>query len=141
MIQKKTVKERIQHPKTSKLKDPRLRRIRKNLRELLILVINDEIDRLSKLEDLYLNKLLKRKTFTASQWKRSEFLTHKAMELHRALYNSICICASGTCESTIDLARQGIQVPEHFTNLDMIYDPIFKKWYCEKCFYLLHPPT
>jgi hypothetical protein len=117
--------------------------------------------------------LLSRKTLTPSQWKRSEFLTHKRMDLDRTLTNSVCQCASSSgCESLRgegkvhrvyllrkSKKRQAIikkweeeykenkELAEKWrrgtiwADMDKIWDPVCKKWYCEKCFYLLHPSS
>ncbi|MFX1337348.1 MAG: hypothetical protein ACFFDK_01920 [Promethearchaeota archaeon] len=53
------------------LKNPHLRDIRKDLRAVLRLAIQDKIHILNTLEDLYRNKRLE-KSLTPSQWRREK---------------------------------------------------------------------
>lgn len=138
MSKKELIQYRIEHPKTSILKNPRLRKIRKNLRDVIISAVNIEIDRLSALEKLYTEKRWKSGLMIPSRWKRECSLYNKSSELRRALKKSICLCDnSAGCVS----GGQQVGTEKHNTQVDMIWDPCGEGWICDWCFYLLYPSS
>ena len=82
------------------IKSTRLRAIRDNLRIIVKLAVIDEYERLSKLDQLYLQKHMEKyaitplKTLTSSQQKRWNQIHHKKEYLINTFVNSICVCAS-----------------------------------------------
>jgi len=138
MSKKELIKYRIEHPKTSILKNPRLRKIRKNLRDIIIYAINEEIDRLIALRVLYIKKREESGLILPSRFKREVALQHKLMGLRSALRKSICLCYnSAGCVS----GGQQVGGKEYNTNVNMIWDPKYERWICDWCFYLQYPSS
>ena len=73
------------------LKNPRLRQIRNNLRTVLKLAINKELDRLEHLKGLYVFK----KKLTPSQKKRRSQIWGKWNSLYHRYRQSTLQCACG----------------------------------------------
>ena len=105
------------------LKDPKLIRIRANLRKLFAEAVNSEIDRLDKLENLYENK----DKLTPSQEKRRFALHQKGMNLLSAWRDSILSCSFGPCE-TFELKKTGTYLE------DKVWNPLQKRWICINCY-------
>jgi len=138
MSKKELIQYRIEHPKTSILKNPRLRKIRKNLRNVIIYAVNEEIDRLFTLRLLYSKKRRESGLILPSRWKREVALQHRLMNLRSALDKSICLCHnSAGCVS----GGQQVGGEEYNTNVNMIWDPRGERWICDWCFYLLYPSS
>ncbi|UCC19183.1 MAG: hypothetical protein JSV62_13940 [Promethearchaeota archaeon] len=112
------------------LRDPKLRRIRAGIRVLLKLSIQDELEHLRGLQDLYLKKNFTRE-LTNSEKKRYSFLIKKSTNLSRAWDNSILICIEGWCESKRinNLSGEYATLGE-----DMVWNPLLKGWICINCY-------
>ncbi len=89
-----------------------MRRIRYNLREIIIRAVYDEIERLSSISDLY-GPIL---DLTPAEEKEVYFLEGTKHNLSSALNNSICVCPLCTR-----------------ADKDMIYIPKHETWYCIEC--------
>lgn len=117
------------------VRDPRLLKVRKNLRDILKLFYLAEFRSWSKLDNLYREKYLRGK-ITSSQKKRWFFLSHRHNELMNTYDKSILECNSGAaCLSHLELVKKGrIDPSKRSTNLDMVWVPHFKSWFCIKCY-------
>jgi len=112
------------------IKRPQLRQLRTNLRTILKLAIEDYLNKLSSIEDLYRRKRNEIK-FTPSQWKREIQLSRMGNDLLSAYCKSILNCSCGTpCESARLTGK-----PPHVISLevDMGWVPPLKHWICAKC--------
>jgi len=86
--------KKIKKTKELVIKDPRLKVIRDNFRIIIKLAVQDKYNQLRSLEGLYVDKLMKNKRLTPTQFRRSIHL-HKMQEFLVATFvNSICVCAS-----------------------------------------------
>lgn len=117
-------------PRLIVLKDPKLRKIRENLRTILMLAYNDESKRLSQLTFLYLEKNI----LTPSQEKRETQLIKMNNNLMRVYNNSILQCRLGAaCNSYREAVENGAIDPiERPVDLDMGWLPQYGSWYCKK---------
>jgi len=117
-------------PRLIILKDPKLRKIRENLRIILKLAYLDESKRLDRLEDLYIEK----NTLTPSQQKRDIQLGRMNNNLMTAYDNSILKCSLGAaCSSYEEAVENGTIDPvERPIDLDMGWLPQYGSWYCKK---------
>lgn len=96
------------------LKDPRLRKIRTELRNLLRQAFEDHSSRLHKqIERIRADSSLK---YEDRKGKILQIYQEK-QELKRAFLHSVAGC--GLCGKT---------------ELDLIYNPILNKWFCEGCY-------
>jgi len=101
--------------RTIVIKDPYLRRIRNNLRDLLISAcsvkqskIQDEKEKLMENEDFFENEKYR---------KLAKELNDQFWEIERPLKASILLC------------------PACFkSDKDMTYNPVRKEWYCTECY-------
>ena len=120
-------------PRLIVLKDPKLRKIRENLRLILKLAYLDESKRLSCLEDLYREKYIQI-GLTPSQQKRKSQLIRKNNYLMTAYNNSILHCYLGAaCSSYEEAVENGTIDPrERPIDLDMGWLPQYGSWYCKK---------
>jgi len=74
------------------VKDPKLVKIRDNLRTIIKLAVIKEYEQLGKLEDLYSEKRrIKDKQLPPSQFRREIQLEHMRGYLERTFVNSICV--------------------------------------------------
>ncbi|MBD3214314.1 MAG: hypothetical protein GF311_17015 [Candidatus Lokiarchaeota archaeon] len=97
-----------------KLKDPRLRKIRKNFRDLLLQVLSRKImEILDKQKEIRRNPDL---NYYQKQKKQIELETI-IQDLKLARYKAPLSCS--TC-SRIDI--------------DLVYNPVFETWFCEECY-------
>ncbi len=94
------------------IRDPKLRKVRDNLRKLFLIFTENEYNRLTSLCNIYLSKI----NLTNSQMKRFKAVREERYMLYRALTHSICLCA--VCSSSIK---------------DMDYVPSGKCWICVDC--------
>ena len=122
-------------PRLIALKDPRLRKIRTNLRIILKLAYIDESDRLSRLADLYREKNI-RKGLTPSQQKRETELIRINDKLYHTFNDSIIRCSLGAlCNSYKEAVENGTIAPiERPIDLDMgwLPQPPYRAWFCKK---------
>lgn len=114
------------------LKDPKLRKIRENLRTILKLAYYSERERLRNLEHLY----IERDSLTPSQQKRNIQLGRMNNDLMTAYNHSILKCSLGAaCNSYKEAVENGsIDPVERPVDLDMGWLPQFpyRAWYCKK---------
>lgn len=117
------------------LKDPILRKIRKNLRDIIKLSVNTEIN---KLQDEEI-KLVKKAVLTIEEEERKRELSFKHNQLRHMLFNSIIQCSSGAaCDSHQEAKKQGFNPKDRRTDLDMVWIPEYQKWFCTKCYELYY---
>jgi len=101
-----------------KLKDPKLRRIRKNLRDIIKLAAKKEIRRLHEIQGIYLKKW---KSKTPEERKKFSEYSRKGNKLMSALSDSIIQCSSGaSCVSFEEAKKQGFDPKNRPTDLDMV---------------------
>ena len=107
------------------IKDARLRKVRKNLRELLKLAIKSDIDRLNKLRHLYMDK----DRLTPSQWKRKVSFSRAVNDLLHLESRSMLKCSEGSwCMSR----ERNPNISD--LDKDMVWNPLLKEWICIDCY-------
>lgn len=122
-------------PRKIVINDPHLRKVRKNLRDIIKLAYLADFDNWLKLDELYREKHL-RGNITPSQKKRWFFLSQQHNKLISIYDKSILECNSGAaCLSHRELVKRGeINSSDRSTDLDMVWVPHFKAWFCIKCY-------
>ena len=122
------------------LKNPALRRIRKNFRDIIKLAVKQEVSRLYTISEEYRKRS---QEFTDPiEKERLERKDNKFMErvinLKRLLTKSIIQCGmSGGCSSYIEATDHGFYPERAPTNLDMVWMPSYSTWFCTKCYEIL----
>jgi len=97
-----------------KLKDPKLRNIRKNLRELLLKVFSEKLSEiLEKQKEIRRNPDLTYDQKVEGQRELESIIQDLTLDMRKAPLS----CS--TC-SRIDI--------------DLVYNPVFETWYCEECY-------
>ncbi len=113
------------------LKNERLRKIRKNLRDLLKLTVEDKLDQLNEEID---------EVWGREKVRRSKIKEHR--NLRSAYSRSTMGCSNDKdiledeknfCVSIQRAREQGLNVEDMKTNFDLVWIPIFSKWYCTDC--------
>ncbi|MHA2474386.1 MAG: hypothetical protein ACXAES_14260 [Promethearchaeota archaeon] len=94
------------------IRDKRLKKIRNNLREIIIRSVYKQIELLNKSVSYYAPPL----DLSLEEQKRVYFLEGTKHKLYRTLRKSICLCP---------LCTQ--------TDRDMVYIPDHDTWYCIEC--------
>ncbi len=118
------------------LRDLSLRRVRNNLRIIFKLAAKKELSRLVDLEGLYQDKKIKI-GLTPSQKKRYKHLRRQWNNLYFPFEKSTLQCGSGAgCYSYQEAKKQGFDPQDRPTNLDLVWVPWLKRWFCIKCFVL-----
>jgi len=120
---------KLKKPRLIVLKDPKLRKVRENLRIILRLAYLDESKRLSQLTDLYLQKRL-----TPSQQNRETQLIRVNDKLYHTFNESILQCKLGAaCDSYKEALENGtIDSIDRPIDLDMGWLPQYNSWFCKK---------
>lgn len=114
-----------------KLKDPKLRRIRKNLRDIIKLAVKDEFRRQNKIARSYLGG----GPMTEEEDREFTKYSRESENLMFTLQKSIIQCSSGTqCDSLEEAVKHGFNPKDRPTDLDMVWIPYYKKWFCLKCY-------
>jgi len=117
------------------LKDPILRKIRKNLRDIIKLATKDRIKILIDEE----HKLVEKNVISPEEKKREIELTRESDHLLELLHNSIIQCSSGAaCDSHQEAKKQGFNPKDRRTDLDMVWIPEYQKWFCTRCYDLYY---
>jgi len=114
-----------------------MRKIRKNLRDILTLAYKKEFSHLLDLKSLYQDKYIQNQYhLTPSQRKREINLSRISDELMHSYDKSINVYSSGAaCYSHRKLVEEGeIESSKRSTNLDMVWVPHFKAWFCIRCY-------
>ena len=119
---------KTREPRRIVIKNPQLKRVRKNLREILKLFYYDESKRLRELAGRCL--------ITTSGRKEHNKLTRISAKLDHAYEKSILECSSGAmCTSYKEMVeKRSIKPSERPINLDMVWIPHEKAWFCTKCY-------
>ena len=118
------------------LRTARVQPVRSNLRALLKLAVKDKLNRLTKIKRLYHNKDIK-DNLTPSQQKRYEFIGIKYRTLSERYNHSTLQCGSGAaCYSLDDAIERGLDPRDRPIDLDLVWVPWLRKWFCLKCFVL-----
>ena len=124
-------------PRKIILRTEKLQNIRKNLRIILKLAYQDEIKRLLSLELIYQDKYIANQFhLSPSQRKRQFELSKKNDMLYQSFIKSILACSFGVaCISYREVVKKGLLKPsERPIDLDMVWVPHYKKWYCQNCY-------
>ncbi len=118
------------------LRTPRMKRVRNNLRVILKLAIKDELHQLSKINDIYHDKLIK-SHLTPSQRIRRDYIGGKYRNLYHRFIDSTLQCSGGSaCYSFKDAKKGGFSPRDRPTDFDIVWVPWLEKWFCLKCFVL-----
>ncbi len=113
------------------LKNPTLRKIRKNLRDVVKLAVKDEIRKL--MDERF--KLHDKKVLTPDEELRMTELSRKSNKLMYLLAASIIQCSMGAaCDSLDEAIENGFDPQDRRTDLDMVWIPEDRKWHCTGCF-------
>ena len=102
----------LKHEKKVIIRNERLKKLRNNLRQIIILAVYDEIEILRNFDSLYEGWL----ELTQEEQKEVAYLQGTKHELLSLLNNSICVCPLCTKEDK-----------------DIVYIPDHKTWYCIEC--------
>ena len=112
------------------LKTPHLRQARNNLRIIFKLEVKKELNRLSRLKKLYLNK----KHLTPSQLQRKAFLSKGWNKLYHSFVRSTLQCNCGAaCVSLNKAIEEGLYPQDRPTDLDLVWVPWIESWICTAC--------
>ncbi|MBA7532565.1 hypothetical protein ES705_24791 [subsurface metagenome] len=119
-----------------KLKNPALRRIRKNFRDIIELAVKQESNRLHVDSRVYRKR--SRESTDPVEKERLErkegYLGRKSARLNSSLSKSIIQCGlGGGCASYIEATDYGLHPENSPTNLDMAWIPFHGAWFCTKC--------
>ncbi|MFX1281168.1 MAG: hypothetical protein ACFFA3_17590 [Promethearchaeota archaeon] len=110
------------------IKNPKLRRIRSNLRKILIEAKSRRLDDLAKLEDSIINE-------HGLEDDRLVEIQNQINEVLSLMHGSICQCGNGvSCLSLKNFLKENPIEKWDSTDLDMAYYPKTKKWYCLECY-------
>ncbi len=106
------------------IKNPILRKFRSNLRFILYRAVSKELTRLYQLEKSYMEE----KHPTLAKNEKRRHLSKIRDDLLRTRRSSILQCSGSHCEPFKEPLSLSI------IDKDMIYDPIYKEWYCIPCY-------
>ena len=115
------------------LRNPTLRQIRKNLRDIVKLAVKDKIRKLMDEE----HKLREKDILTPGEELRITELSRKSDRLYHLLSASIIQCSMGAACDLHQKAKkeiEGFDPRDRRTDLDMVWVPEDRKWYCTGCF-------
>ncbi len=107
------------------INNQKLRNIRTNFRIIILLAVNNKLDYLNHLRQLYHNK----KFLTKSQQKRFNSLKQEYSQLSSAKNSSILTCNGSNCDLHDDF-----QHGRHPLDFNVIYIPWEQNWQCINCF-------
>lgn len=118
------------------LNNPVLRRIRKSFRDVIKLAVKQESSRLYATSREYRKR--SQVSTDPAEKERLERKDDKFMEkgrrLRGLLSKSIIQCKSGAgCSSLSEAIKHGFDPKDRPTNLDMVWMPFLRAWYCTKC--------
>ncbi len=116
------------------LKSPHLRNLRKNLRIVLRLAINDEIRRLSKLNKLYLEKSRQGKQVPSQREREIQISRLSDKLMHLARRSSCITCNEPYCIFHKDRPGKSTWFEHRSTDLDLVWIPWYEKWVCLDCY-------
>ena len=118
------------------LKNPALRRIRKNFRDLIELAVKQESSRLHTISREYRKR--SREVADPVEKERLEqkegYLGRERDKLNSSLSKSIIQCKlGGGCASYIEATNHGLHPENSTTNLDIAWIPFHGAWFCTMC--------
>jgi len=118
------------------LKNSALRRIRKNFRDVIKLAVKQESSRLYAISREFRKKC--RDSTDSREKERLEQKERKFMKqggkLRGLLSKSVIQCGlGGGCSSLSEAIKHGFDPKDRPTDLDMVWMPYFKAWYCVPC--------
>ncbi|TXT59235.1 MAG: hypothetical protein BAJALOKI3v1_1100002 [Promethearchaeota archaeon] len=96
------------------LKDPKLRKIRKNLRELLLKAFSERLSEVRSKKDKI------RENPDLNYYEKKE----KLIEL-QSIIQDLTLAKNGAPLSCSTCKR---------IDIDLVYNPVFEEWYCEECY-------
>ncbi len=102
----------LKHEKKIIIRNEGLKKLRNNLRQIIIRAVYDEIQILQNFDNLYEDWL----SLTPEEQKESAILQGKITNLFSLLSKSICVC---------HLCTQ--------SDKDMVFIPLYETWYCVEC--------
>lgn len=118
------------------LKSLALRRVRKNLRDVIKVAVEQESSLLYAKSGEYRKRSQDSSNPAEKErleQKKRDFRS-KSNELDRLLSKSIIQCDLGAaCSSLIEAKKHGFDPLDRPTDLDMAWCPYFKAWYCLPC--------
>ena len=118
------------------LKSPALRRIRKNFRDIIELVVKHESSKLFAISKEYRERSSETTDPVEKErlGRRKEHFRRKSDELYCLLTDSIIQCGlGGGCLSYIEATDHGFYPRKAPANLNMVWMPSYNAWFCNKC--------
>lgn len=118
------------------LKNPTLRRIRKNFRDVIEHAVKQESSRLHAISREYRKRSRESADPTEKERleQKEDKFRNRRNKLHYSLIDSIIQCGmGGGCSSYSEAINHGLYPKKASTNLDMAWMPSHKAWYCIKC--------
>jgi len=118
------------------LKNPALRRIRKSFRDIIELAVKQESNRLHVESRIYRER--SRESSNPIEKERLEQkedkFRNRSNGLNSSLSKSIIQCRlRGGCSSYSEATNHGLYPEKAPANLDMVWMPFYKAWFCTKC--------
>lgn len=111
------------------IKGTKLRLLRKNLRTVIKLALDDKRKLLLQLDRIYTEKRIK-KGLTPSQQNRYRIISIQNRDLRLAYDSSILRCfMGGGC-----MSRKDESYIDKSLNEDMVWNPLDKAWICVNCY-------
>lgn len=118
------------------LKNPALRRIRKNFRDAIKFAVKQESSRLHAISWEYWKRSREATDPVKKEGleRKEAYFDRKGAELDNLLTKSIIKCGmSGGCSSYIEATNYGLFPKKTPTNLNMAWMPSHSAWFCTKC--------
>ncbi len=118
------------------LKNPALRRIRRNFRDVIELAVKQEASRLYAISRVYRKRSRESKDPAEKERleRKDDKFMDKGSKLKELLSKSIIQCRSrGGCISYSEATKHGLYPKKVPTNLDMAWMPSYHAWFCTKC--------
>jgi hypothetical protein len=110
------------------IKNPCLRKIRSNLRRVLLQAVSNKVKELRELEDLIMDE----RGIDDLEGKEVRNKINKLLSLPTG---SICRCGNGgSCLSIEKFVKEHPMEELDFTELDMAYIPEQGEWFCLECY-------
>lgn len=118
------------------LKNPSLRRIRKNFRDVIKLAVKQESSRLFAKSCEYRKKRSESTDLAEEEMleQKKSYFRRGSDRLDNLLSDSIIQCGlGGGCSSLPEAIKRGLDPRDRPTDLDMAWVPFLGAWFCTKC--------